>query len=363
MVGTAPVLPRIAALGEKAYPGRERAVRVQASDRVPSLPSVGVRIPVVDLSEAVDRVAVELDRACSEVGFVQVVGHGLDPEIEREAWETARRFFTLDEADKAAVAIPPGDAYGYGPYRVERLASSLGVDTPPDLKETFSIGPFETPPGLLAEDPAAAFSFSPNRWPVSLPEMAEVMRRYYDDLAALVDRILSAMALSLGLPADHFAPLTDRHTSALRLLHYPDLSGVEPEDGQLRAGAHSDYGTLTLLRQDDAPGGLEVLSRDGSWIPASPVDGAYVVNIGDALERWTNGRWRSTLHRVVLPPADANGSTDRQSIAFFHNANWNAVIDCLDPCRPADPAELLPPITAGRHLMEKFRRTQSDQHL
>ena len=173
---------------------------------------MGVRIPVVDLSEPVDRVAVELDRACSEVGFVQVVGHGLHPEVEREAWETARRFFTLDEADKAAVAIPPGDAYGYGPYRVERLASSLGVDTPPDLKETFSIGPFETPPGLLAEDPAAAFSYSPNRWPTAVPGMAEVMRRYYDDLAALVDRILSVMALSLGLPADHFASLTDQHT-------------------------------------------------------------------------------------------------------------------------------------------------------
>jgi isopenicillin N synthase-like dioxygenase len=319
-----------------------------------------VEIPVVDLSEPVDRVAVELDRACGEVGFVQVVGHGLDPEIEREAWETARRFFTLDEAAKAEVAIPPGDAYGYGPYRVERLASSLGVDTPPDLKETFSIGPFDAPPGLLAEDPAAAFSYSPNRWPAALPGMAAVMRRYYDDLAALVDRILSAMALSLGLPADHFASLTDQHTSALRLLHYPDLSGVDPERGQLRAGAHSDYGTLTLLRQDDTPGGLEVLSHDGSWIPAPPIEGAYVVNIGDALERWTNGRWRSTLHRVVLPPDGANRSTERQSIAFFHNANWDAVIDCLDPCRPDDPADLLPPITAGRHLMEKFRRTQSD---
>lgn len=319
-----------------------------------------MRIPVVDLSEPVDRVAVELDRACGEVGFVQVVGHGLDPEIEREAWETARRFFTLDEAAKAAVAIPPGDAYGYGPYRVERLASSLGVDTPPDLKETFSIGPFDAPPGLLADDPAAAFSFSPNRWPAALPGMAAVMHRYYDDLAALVDRILSAMALSLGLPSDHFASLTDQHTSALRLLRYPDLSGTPTEPGQLRAGAHSDYGTLTLLRQDDAPGGLEVLAADDRWIGVPAVKGAYVVNIGDALERWTNGRWRSTLHRVALPPTDATGSTERQSLAFFHNANWDAVIDCLEPCRPADPADLPPPITAGRHLMEKFRRTQSD---
>ena len=319
-----------------------------------------MKIPVVDLSGPSARVASELDRACSEVGFVQVVGHGLDADVEQAAWECAHRFFTLPEGGKCEVAIPPGDAYGYGPYRVERLASSLGVATPPDLKETFSIGPFEAPPGLLADEPAAAFSFSPNRWPDALPEMEPVMRRYYDDLAVLVDRILSLMATSLGLPADHFTPLTDQHTSALRLLHYPDLGGTPAEPGQLRAGAHSDYGTLTLLRQDDAPGGLEVLATDDSWVAVPAVDGAYVVNIGDALERWTNGRWRSTLHRVVLPPAGVNRSTERQSIAFFHNANWDAVIDCLEPCRPEDPADLLPPITAGRHLMEKFRRTQND---
>ena len=331
-------------------------------NRQRSLRSPVVEIPVVDLSGPTERVASELDRACSEVGFVQVVGHGLDADVENEAWECARRFFSLPEADKHEATIPPGDAYGYGPYRVERLASSLGVDTPPDLKETFSIGPFENPPGLLAADPAAAFSFSPNRWPDALPEMEPVMRRYYDDLAELVDRILSLMATALGLPADHFIPLTDQHTSALRLLHYPDLAGTRAEPGQLRAGAHSDYGTLTLLRQDDAPGGLEVLAADNTWVSAPAVDGAYVLNIGDALERWTNGRWRSTLHRVVLPPTDVTESTERQSIAFFHNANWDAVIDCLEPCRPEDPTDLLPPITAGRHLMEKFRRTQNDSN-
>ena len=115
-------------------------------NRQRSLRSPVVEIPVVDLSGPTERVAIELDRACSEVGFVQVVGHRLDLDVENEAWECARRFFALPEADKHEVSISPGDAYGYGPYRVERLASSLGVDTPPDLKETFSIGPFKTPP-------------------------------------------------------------------------------------------------------------------------------------------------------------------------------------------------------------------------
>ncbi|MEY2975135.1 MAG: hypothetical protein RIR49_1555 [Actinomycetota bacterium] len=318
-------------------------------------------VPTIDISGPIDVVGTELDAACHRIGFAQIVGHGLDPDLEGEAWETARRFFELPAADKSAVAIPSGDAYGYGPYLAERLAASRGARTPADLKETFSIGPFveaSSMAAVIAADPAAAFAYSPNRWPDALDAMAVVMQRYYDALADLAARLLSAMAVGLGMTADTFAPAIDRHTSALRLLHYPhvDLTAVEP--GQLRAGAHSDYGTLTLLRQDDAPGGLEVLDAEGAWhaVPATP--GAYVVNIGDALERWTAGRWRSTLHRVQLPPAGHSGSTERQSIAFFHNANWDAVIDCLDACRPLDGRPVPEPITAGRHLMERFRSTQ-----
>jgi isopenicillin N synthase-like dioxygenase len=115
---------------------------------------------------------------------------------------------------------------------------------------------------------------------------------------------MSLMALGLGLPSDYFEPFIDRHTSALRSLHYPDLRGHVVEPGQLRAGAHSDYGTLTLLRQDDAPGGLQVRDVAGSWHDVPAIEGAYVVNVGDALERWTNNQWKSTLHRVVVPPVD-----------------------------------------------------------
>ena len=318
-------------------------------------------VPTVDLSGPIGEVGAALDDACHRIGFVQVIGHGLDPDLDAEAWETARRFFALPVADKAAVAIPPGDAYGYGAYLVERLAASRGAVTPADLKETFSIGPFVEPDdvaGIVAADPAAAFAYSPNRWPSSLSGMADVMRRYYDALADLAARLLSAMAVGLGMDDDTFSSSIDRHTSALRLLHYPHIDPTAVEPGQLRAGAHSDYGTLTLLRQDDAPGGLEVLDADGVWhvVPAHP--DAYVVNIGDALERWTAGRWRSTLHRVQLPPSDHSGSNERQSIAFFHNANWDAVINCLEACRPADGRAVEQPITAGRHLMERFRSTQ-----
>jgi isopenicillin N synthase-like dioxygenase len=314
-------------------------------------------VPVVDLREGAAEVAAQVGAACREVGFFQIVGHGLDPAVEADAWHAAAAFFALPLADKLAVTIPDGDAYGYGPFRAERLAASLGDTTPPDLKETFSSGPAELPT-QVADDPAAAFVYSRTPWPAALPTMQSAFDAYYAALAELTTRVMAAMATALDLPYDWFEPYIDRHTSALRALHYPDLGGVPPEPGQLRAGAHTDYGTLTLLRQDDAPGGLEVLAADGRWVPVPATEGAYVVNVGDALARWTNDRWRSTLHRVVTPPLAVDRDCSRQSMAFFHNANWDAVIECIPTCLgPGEPPRY-PAVTAGRHLMDKFRSTQ-----
>jgi isopenicillin N synthase-like dioxygenase len=318
-------------------------------------------IPVVDLTGDRAAVARQIDTACRRVGFFQIVGHGLDPGVEQRAWNAAHEFFALALDDKLAVRIPPGDAYGYGPFQVERLAASLGEATPPDLKETFSIGPFEQPPAGL-DDPTAAFVYSPNRWPAALPAMEAAMHAHYVASAELVARVMSLMATGLGLADDWFEPYIDHHTSALRALHYPDLAGQAVAPGQLRAGAHSDYGTLTLLRQDDAPGGLQLRGTDGEWHDVVPVAGAYVVNVGDALARWTNDRWRSTLHRVVVPPADAGRDCERFSMAFFHNANWDAVIECVPTCASPDEPARYAPVTAGRHLMDKFRSTQSGSY-
>jgi isopenicillin N synthase-like dioxygenase len=314
-------------------------------------------VPVVDLSEDAGLVARTIDDACREAGFFQIVGHGFDPSVEAALWDAAREFFDLPIDDKVVVAIPDGDAYGYGPLLIERLAASRGDDTPPDLKETFSVGPFcDAPDGL--DDPAATFVFSPNRWPSSLPALEPACRGYYDAMAELVVRLMGLMALGLDLPHDFFDPYIDDHTSALRLLHYPDPGGRAVATGQLRAGAHSDYGTLTVLRQDDAPGGLQVRDVEGRWHDVPTVEGAFVVNVGDALERWTNDRWRSTMHRVVLPPADAGRDCSRRSIAFFHNANWDALIECIPTCLGPGEVPRHEPVGAGRHLMDKFRSTQ-----
>ncbi len=338
----------------------------------PDTSTTSIEIPVVNLSEDLNTVGSALDAAYSSVGFCQIVGHGLDPKLEAAAWTLAQQFFALPEHEKERCSIATGEAYGYGPFQAERLAASLGEVTPPDLKETFSVGPGFRPSNWKSDE-TAAFIFSDNRWPSSLPELQPTLEDHYQQLASLTDRIMAAMAVGLGLDEHYFVPLIDQHPSALRCLHYPAQGRTSPEPGQLRAGAHTDYGTLTLLRQQPSvlgtdrtrspmsptnqADGLEVKGVDDVWYPVDVISNAYVVNVGDALARWTNGRWQSTVHRVALPSTGAAPS-DRFSMAFFHNANWDAIIECLPTCLAPGEEPRFAPITAGRHLMEKFRSTQ-----
>ncbi len=323
---------------------------------------------MIDLAEPDDVIA-RIARACERSGFLVVTNHGVDQHVIDSAWAAATRFFDLAVADKMSVAMPyPGYPYGYAPLQGERLAASLGTDTPPDLKETFSMGPIDTPPPRSAVEPvsaAEAFVYEPTPWPPALPGFRPAMEAYYIAMADFVARLMTLFARALQLPDDFFDTRIDRHTSALRVLNYPALS--EPaQPGQLRAGAHADYGTVTaLLTSDassDAPGGLEVLVDD-QWTAAPVVAGSFVINLGDAMARWTNDRWRSTLHRVATPSAnptatDVAATSRRQSIAFFHNANWDAVIECIPSCLAAGDTPRYAPVTAGDHLMSKFRSTQ-----
>jgi isopenicillin N synthase-like dioxygenase len=221
------------------------------------------------------------------------------------------------------------------------------------------MGPISPPAPTTARAATAAetFVYEPTPWPPALPEFQPAMEAYYVAMADFVARLMTLFARALQLPGDFFDSRIDRHTSALRVLNYPALS--EPaRPGQLRAGAHTDYGTVTALLTSDAPGGppggLEVLVDD-RWTAPPVVADSFVINLGDAMARWTNDRWRSTLHRVV-PPSTA--TSRRQSIAFFHNANWDAVIECIPSCLAAGDTPRYPPVTAGDHLMSKFRSTQ-----
>lgn len=317
-------------------------------------------VPVIDIGRFRDgtdddrrRIGADIDRACREIGFFTIVGHGVDDEVTSAIHREALAFFDLPLADRMAVAMPePGYPYGYSPVSAESLSRSIGGTAPPDLKETFNLGPIDAPPRPLEEmeDEYERAVYAPNLWPDARASFRPVTEAYYRCMVDLSGLVMEAFAVALGLDRQAFAPFIDEHGSALRLAHYPALDG-EPTPGQLRAGAHTDYGTLTILWTDGEPG-LQVLAATGEWLDVEPVDGGLIVNIGDLMQRWTNDRWRSTMHRVV-----ATGSPGRRlSIPFFHNANWDAPVECI--VADGEPARH-EPITAGRHLMDKFRSTMA----
>ena len=304
-------------------------------------------VPVVDLAgpDAVEAVA----DACRRVGFLTVVGHGVPDTVIDGAWDTAKAFFDLPLEQRQQVAMPrPGYPYGWSPMAGETLSASLGRRSHPDLKQSFAIGPVDAPTHAFA-DPDEEFAWSANLWPAALPALRLAWETYYREMAALAARLLRVMALALELPEHYFDPMIDRHTSAMRALDYP-AAGEVPE-GQFGASAHTDYGTLTVLLADTTQRGLQVQGPAGEWLDATPIPGSLVVNLGDAMARWTNDRWRSTMHRVVVP------ARRRQSIAFFHNANWDALIDCIPSCLAPGESPRHSPIAAGPHLMQKFRST------
>jgi len=317
-------------------------------------------VPVVDLDGDPRRVAAELGAAFEAIGFAQVVGHGVPRAVADAAWDAAGAFFDLPLDARMAVRTEPGAAYGFVPVAGEALTRSVDGDeraegaATPDLKQTFNAGPVD-PLRRPPLDAGEAWAFAPTPWPAALPELRATWEPCWRELLALSTRLMQLVALALDLPRTWFDAMIDESPSALRAIDYPHQS-TPPPPGQLRAGAHTDYGTLTLLRQDDAPGGLEVLDRSGRWTAVAAVDGALVVNVGDLLARWTDDRWRSTLHRVVNPPAGAAGSTRRRSMAFFHNANWAAEVRCLPTCTPASGRPRHAPVVAGPHLMAKYHR-------
>lgn len=319
--------------------------------------------PVVDISVFADgpqsakrSLASRVDDVCRTTGFLAIVGHGVPEEVSAGVQSTAKSFFDLPLDQKLEVKMPHvGYPYGYAPLQAEALAGSLGDETPPDLKETFSIGPPDRLP-VNSEYSDLDFRFAPNLWPVEPVEFKDSWSDYYRTMGELAARIMRIFAVALDLPEDFFEDKFDQHPSAMRAINYPPQSRP-PKPGQLRAGAHTDYGSMTILLSEPDPGGLEIYIPEGEWWPIPSVPGAFIVNIGDLLARWTNDRWVSTLHRVVCPPPDEGDPQRRQSIAFFHQPNWDAEICCLPTCLAGEEKAKYPPVTSGAHLREKFRRT------
>ena len=307
-------------------------------------------IPVIDVSglrspELPDRqrVAAELGRACREVGFFYVVGHGIPDPIRAAVFEAARQVFALPDAAKDAVSIkrsPENRGYvGFGTERLDERAAA-------DQKEAFNIGLDLSPddPEVLAGVPLRG----PNLWP-DLPGWRETVLAYFDACDQLLQDIHRGFAIDLGVEEDYFFTKLDRAASILRLLHYPAAPGLAGT-GELGAGEHTDYGNLTILATDSVAG-LQVRRRDGAWLDAPYVEGAFVCNIADCLMRWTNDVYVSTPHRVLRPAAE------RYSVAFFGDANPLAVVEVLPTCVAPGETPRYPPITSGEYLIQRLTST------
>ena len=299
-------------------------------------------IPVIDLAPfriGSDPAAVarEWDVAMRRYGFVLIANHGISDALLDGVYARAQAFFAQPLTEKMKVCF--GDlkrGQGYGPLLNETVGKAHDVTARPDLCESLS---FCATPGARE-----------NLWP-DLPGFRAGIEAYVAQANRLSHDLLRLSAIALKLPPDYFAPSHTAMNSDLRCVLYPDQQ-QEPEPCQLRYGPHTDFGGFTLLRQDGAPGGLQVLV-DGEWIDVKPVPGTLVVNAGDLIQRWTNDLWRSNVHRVRNPPRDAKTGTRRLSIVLFTGPNDDALIAALPGTGPARHA----PIVAGAHVAERVAQT------
>ncbi|XP_044485409.1 2-oxoglutarate-Fe(II) type oxidoreductase hxnY [Mangifera indica] len=301
-----------------------------------------LKLPIIDLSSA-DRfsAAQSIRQACVEYGFFYLVNHGVDEELLGTMFDQSRKFFSLPLAHKMTLARK--EHRGYTPLYAENLdpsSSSKG-----DSKESFYIGPLE---GTLS---------SLNQWPSEevLPSWRSTMDLFYKKVLDIGCRLIHLIALALELDEDFFEKVgaLDMPSAFLRLIHYPgklDLSGEEIYG----ASAHSDYGMITLLATDGIPG-LQVcrekFKESRAWEEVPSIKGAFIVNIGDMMERWTNCLFRSTLHRV-MPTGQ-----ERYSAAFFLDPNSNCVVECLESCCSESCPPRFPPIRSGDYFKERLRLT------
>ena len=317
-------------------------------------------IPTIDLSaarngppQAREEAARAIGRACEDIGFFLVSGHGIEEGLIGGVYQAARSFFDLPVDEKMKVKRRKAEiSRGYNVFADQSLAYSRGMAMPPDLQESINFGPMAIGSGPYYDEGFGAVHFAPNLWPENPAALRPLTNAYYHAMEGLAAELMALFAVSLALPADFFADKIDRHVSSLRFINYPDHT-VPPAPGQLRAGEHSDYGSLTILKVEDAPGGLQVQDRAGRWLDIGHVPGTFVVNIGDLMMQWTNDRWISTLHRVANPPPIVGQGARRISLVFFHQPNYDAEIACLPTCQDSANQPRHPVTTSGAHWRAK----------
>lgn len=300
------------------------------------------RIPVVDIASLVNgtdanTTARDMRWAFANAGFMYVKNHGVPVDLINRAYAASKLFFDLPDDAKTPLHIAnSGTALrGYIPL--------FGENTDPtktrDLKECFDLGP-ETPGRNTP-------FFGSNQWPASLPSFEKDMMAYHDAMVQLARTILRGVAISLDLPESYFETKMQDPISVLRLIHYPPQSGRVAEE-MIGIGAHTDYGVMTILSQDQI-GGLQVMNRDGQWIEAAPLEGTFVINIGDLMQILTNDIYLANMHRVVN-----TSGRERYSMPFFVEADSDAVFEPLESCISATNPSKYSSATCGTHMFARY---------
>ncbi|PIL37313.1 hypothetical protein GSI_01006 [Ganoderma sinense ZZ0214-1] len=326
------------------------------------------RIPIIDFSKyrnasnaaEKEQTAKEVVRGFTDVGFIYLSNHGIPQETVQQVFQKSAEFFSMSNEKKTALAWrDPRANRGFVQVGRERVTQSADAEEikelrekAPDYKESMEIG----------RDWDKTYR---NYWPEEqdAPGFKRTMTSFFQTCHDLHVLVMRSIALGLRLEESFFDGKIHEQYHNLRLLSYPPIkTELLRGDGQARAGAHSDYGTLTLLFQDSV-GGLEVQNpHTGQYQPATPIPGTIVINAGDLLARWSNDVLRSTLHRVVAPPARAinerEGMTPaRQSIAFFCNPNQGAEIACLPTCLVPGGQPRYPPVTTEEYIVGRLKAT------
>jgi isopenicillin N synthase-like dioxygenase len=315
-------------------------------------------VPVVDISPYVDgggareraRVAREIDEACSTVGFMQVVGHGVAPDVIDGLTGAIDRFFALPLETKKAYRVA-GANRGYSPPKSESLSLSLGVESAGrmnDFFEAFNVGVEARSFPDLALSEA---DYGINVWP-ELPGFRERIDAYFAEASRVARTLTRVFADALGQPPELFEQLTDHSIDVLRMVNYALDEGPVTLDGDLKGmGEHTDFGLVTVLWADRVAG-LQVLGTDGLWHDVQPVEGGLLVNLGDLTARLTGDRWMSTLHRVAPPIVDGR-IVRRRSAAFFHDGNVDAIVGTLPGFADAE-GDAYDPISVREHIAAKL---------
>lgn len=309
-----------------------------------------IEIPVIDFEpftsgDVVGQQAVsrQIYQACHEIGFMYLKNPGIPPSLIKQVFDQAKQFFALPLEVKNQVAWASAFS-NRGYVGVER--ERLDQDKPGDLKEAFNVGQVDS------DNSGQQSSLILNKWPVGQDTFRETVLEFYQACAEAAEKVCFAFALALQLPESFFADRHNQQNYTLRLLHYPPIEQT-PKPEQVRAGEHSDYGSFTLLFQDQV-GGLEVCTSSGEWIAAPCIPGTVVVNTGDLMQRWTNHVFCSTKHRVRIPKDD-RVKRSRYSLACFCHPNNDTEIACLD-CQDSNRPPYQP-ISAGDYLLSRLQAT------